>query len=92
MSVIPPAVKIAAKRAYFRTMLQGYEGWLAAGISVSLVLSLVRGEVDWVEVGATTTVGLIAPQIAGLRAWMNFTRKGIPGDYVDAAVDQRFQS
>lgn len=84
--IIPAAVKLAAKRAFVRTTMQGYEGVLVAGLSANAVLAWVRGEVDPVTLGVTAAVTVLAPPLAGLRSWLSITRKGIPEDYSDATL------
>lgn len=83
--IIPTETKLAARRGFIRTTLQGYEGILAAGITVNAVLAIATREVDLVVVGVTAAVTLIAPPLAGLRSWMSITSKGIPSEYVEAA-------
>lgn len=85
-SIVPAAVKLAAKRAFIRTMFQGYESVLAIGLSANLVVGLIRGEVDVLVLGVTGAVTLLAPPLAGLRSWLNITRNGIPKDYEDVTL------
>ncbi len=85
-NLIPDEVKTAAKRGFIRTMFQGYEGVLAAGISANVVVGLVRGEADWVTIGVTAAVTIIAPPLAGLRSYLSITRKGIPEEYQPATA------
>lgn len=84
--IIPAAVKLAAKRAFIRTMFQGYESVLAIGLSANVVVGLIRGEVDVLVLAVTGAVTLLAPPLAGLRSWLNITRNGIPKDYEDVAL------
>jgi hypothetical protein len=84
--IVPAATKLAAKRAFIRTTLQGYEALLAVGITANAVLAIVRGEVDMVTLGVTAAVAVAAPPLAGLRSWVSITRKGIPEDYQTATL------
>jgi hypothetical protein len=84
--IVPAATLLAAKRAFVRTMFQGYETVLAVGLSANLVVGLVRGEVDMLVLGVTAAVALISPPLAGLRSWLNITRNGIPEEYEDVAL------
>lgn len=84
--IVPAAVKLAAKRGFIRTTLQGYEALLAVGVTANAVLAIVRGEVDPVTLGVTAAVAIIAPPLAGLRSWVSITRNGIPEDYANATL------
>ena len=84
--IVPAATKLAAKRAFIRTTLQGLEGLLIGNISATTVIALIRGEIDWLVLAVTAAVTLIAPLIAGVRAWVSITRKGIPADYEAATL------
>ncbi len=85
--IVPESVKLAAKRGFVRTTMQGYEATLAVGLSANVILGLIQGEVDLVAAAVTTGVALIAPPLAGLRSWLSITRNGIPGEYAEAALD-----
>lgn len=85
--IIPSSTKLAAKRGFIRTTMQGYEATLAVGLSANVILSLVRGEVDLVAAAVTAGVAIAAPPLAGLRSWLSITRNGIPADYAEAALD-----
>ncbi|MFB7843090.1 hypothetical protein [Microbacterium sp. NPDC056052] len=43
--IIPAAVKLAAKRAFVGTTTQAYGAMLAAGITATAVLAVIRGDV-----------------------------------------------
>ncbi|MEW1990696.1 hypothetical protein [Microbacterium sp. NPDC078849] len=89
--IVPAAVRLAAKRAFVRTTYQAYAATLAAGISVTVVLGIVTGQIDVVATAVQFGVALAAPPLAGLVAWLNVTSNGIPKDYVDVAlVEQAF--
>lgn len=87
--LVPAAVQLAAKRAFIRTLFQGYESVLAIGLSANIVLGLIRGEVDVLTLGVTAAVTVLAPPLAGLRSWLNITRNGIPKDYADVTLVQQ---
>lgn len=85
-AIVPAGVKLAARRAFWRTTLQGYEALLYVSVTAQAVLSLVRGEVDLLVLGVNVAVAVAAPPVAGLRAWVSITRKGIPEDYENATL------
>lgn len=84
--IVPAATKLAAKRGFIRTMLQGYEGVLAAGITANGVLAIINGQIDLTVLIVTASVVVAAPPLAGLRSWVSITRKGIPEDYQNATL------
>lgn len=86
--IIPDSTRLAAKRGFIRTTMQGYEATLAVGLSANVILGLVRGEVDVVAAAVTAGVAVLAPPLAGLRSWLSITRNGIPADYREAALDE----
>ena len=86
--IVPPATRLAAKRGFIRTTLQGYEAVLAVGISANIVLGLIRGEADVLTLAVTAAVAIVSPPLAGLRSWVNITHNGIPEDYIPAAIGQ----
>lgn len=85
-SLIPAATKLAAKRAFIRTLFQGYESVLAIGLSANIIVGLVRGEVDVLSLGITAAVTVAAPPLAALRSYLNISHKGIPDDYKSAVA------
>lgn len=89
--IIPPAVKLAAKRGFIRTTAQALAATLTTGVSASVVLGIVSGEVDVVATAVTLGVALVSPVIAGAASYLSITANGIPGDYVPAAIDQEFE-
>ena len=90
--IVPTSTKLAAKRGFLRTMMQGYEATLAVGLSANVILGLIRGEVDLVAAGVTAGVTIAAPPLAGLRSWLSIMRNGIPADYREAALDEAAES
>ncbi len=84
--IIPAAVALAARRAFIRTTLQGYEAVLGVGITANGLLALIRGEADLAAVAVTVVIAVIGPPIAGLRSWASILRRGIPDDYRRAAL------
>lgn len=85
--IIPPDVKIAAKRAFTRTTFQAYAATLATSVSASAIVSLIRGEVDVVMVVVTVGLALVAPLLSGLRAYLNISAQGIPNEYQPQVVE-----
>lgn len=84
--IVSAETRLAAKRGFVRTTLQGYEGVLYAGVSANVVLGVIRGEADLVTLAVTAAVAVLAPPIAGLRSYISIYRKGIPTEYVDAGL------
>lgn len=82
-SVIPADVKIAAKRGFVRTTFQGYAGSLSTGVSATVILAIVNGEVDLTTAVVTAAVALLGPPVAGLASYLNISSKGIPDEYQD---------
>lgn len=90
--VIPAATKLAAKRAFVRTTTQAYGATLSGGVAVTTILAVVTGEVSLLVTAVTAGVALVSPIVAGLASYFDITSKGIPEDYVGAAIVQRFDS
>ena len=86
--IIPAGVKLAAKRAFVRTTYQAYAATLSAGIAVTAILAVVRGEVDMIETAITAGAAILSPPVAGLAAYLSVASKGIPDDYLPAAIDK----
>lgn len=86
--IIPEPVKLAAKRAFVRTTYQAYAATLSAGIAATAIIGVVRGEVDLLETAVTAGVAVLAPPVAGLAAYLSVSSKGIPDDYLPAALDK----
>jgi len=84
--IIPAAVKLAAKRAFVRTTYQAYAATLGAGVSATVILGIITGQVDPVATAVQFGVAVAAPPLAGLVAWLNVTSNGIPKDYTDVAL------
>ena len=86
-TVIPPAVKIAAKRGFIRTTYQAYAATIpAGGVSAAALIAFAQ-EPNWIVAGITVGAALLSPPLAGLASYLNITAKGIPEDYVEAAVE-----
>lgn len=79
--LIPSNVKLAAKRAFVRTLYQAFAATLGGGITASAILSVINGEIDPVVVGVTLGVALVAPLIGAGAAYFDIASKGIPEDY-----------
>ena len=85
-SIVPAATRLAAKRAFVRTTFQAYAATLGAGISATVILGIVTGQVDPIATAVQFGVAVAAPPLAGLVAWLNVTSNGIPRDYSDVAL------
>ena len=84
--IVPAAVKLAAKRMFVRTTFQAYAATLGAGVSATVILGIITGQVDPVATAVQFGVAVAAPPLAGLVAWLNVTSNGIPKDYTDVAL------
>lgn len=84
--IVPAAVKLAAKRGFIRTTLQSYATALAGGISTTVILQLVSGEVPLVPFLVTVGVAAVSPLLAGLISYATITANGIPADYATATL------
>lgn len=84
--IIPEATKLAAKRGFIRTTMQGYEALLAVGLTANAIVGAIRGEADLLVLGVTAAVAVVSPPLAGLRSYLSIAREGIPGDYEDLAL------
>ena len=86
--IIPAGVKLAAKRAFVRTTYQAYAATLSGGIAVTVILAVVRGQVDLLETAITAAAAVLSPPVAGMAAYLDVASKGIPDDYLPAALDK----
>lgn len=79
--LIPANAQLAARRGFIRTTAQAYGATLTTGISASVVLGVVTGEVELVPTLITIGVALVAPVIAGAASYFSILSRGIPEDY-----------
>lgn len=89
-NVIPDSTKLAAKRGFIRTTAQAAAATLTTGVSASIVLGVVTGQVEIVPTVVTIGIALVSPFIAGAASYLSILSNGIPQDYEAAAIDQRF--
>lgn len=82
-SLIPAAVKIAAKRAALKTAAQASRG---AGAAVVAAIGATVLGVDWLLVAGIAGSGVVTVVWAGLDAYLDKIRNGIPAEYEDAAL------
>ena len=90
--LIPVDATLAAKRAFIRTTSQAYATALAGGLSATVILSLVEGEVPLVATLITWGVAVVSPVLAGASAYFDILSKGIPEWYapvVDGGAPRR---
>ncbi|MEW1706999.1 hypothetical protein AB0230_07130 [Microbacterium sp. NPDC089190] len=80
-SLIPADAQLAAKRGFVRTTSQAYGTALAGGISTTVILGVVTGEVQPVPLLVTVGVVLVSPLIAGAASFFSILSRGIPADY-----------
>lgn len=88
--VIPPETKLAAKRAFWRTTSQGYATSISASLIISIV-SLITSSEDWLIVLVAVITAIVTPPAAGLAAYFQWLGKGIPEEYVPAAIEKRLE-
>lgn len=86
-SIVPAAVKLAARRAFVRTTYQAYAATLSAALLAS-VISLIVDQSNWVTVIVSVVTAIASPPLAGLASYLNMTSKGIPGDYAEAVYQE----
>lgn len=89
--IIPASTKLAAKRGFIRTTAQAFAATLTTGISASVVLGVVTGEVEIVPVVVTLGIAVLSPFIAGAASYLSILSNGIPADYELAAIDQHMR-
>lgn len=85
-NVIPASTKLAAKRGFIRTTAQAAAATLTTGVSASIVLGVVTGQVELVPTVVTLGIALVSPFIAGAASYLSILSNGIPEDYTDAAA------
>jgi len=83
-SIVPAAVKLAAKRGFVRTFTQS----LASVIPITAIAIPTTGDA-LVGVGLGVAGALVTAVLAGTASFLSITSKGIPGDYVDATLVQQ---
>ena len=88
-SIVPDSVKLAAKRGMVRTTYQALAATLTTGVSATVVLGVVSGEVEVIPTAVTLAVALVSPFIAGAASYLSITANGIPKDYADVTLVQQ---
>lgn len=80
--IIPPSVKLAAKRGFVRTATQS----LASVIPLAAIAIPTTGDA---LLGAGLAVGgaLVTAVLAGAASALSIISNGVPADYVPAALD-----
>lgn len=81
MSIVPARTSTAAKRGFIRTTAQAYAATLTTGLSASVVLGVVTGEVQLIPTLVTVGVSLASPLLAGGASYLSILSSGIPDDY-----------
>lgn len=84
--IIPAATKVAAKRGFIRTTSQAAAATLTTGVSASVVLRVVSGQVEAVPMIVTLGIAIVSPLIAGAASYLSILSSGIPDDYTNAGV------
>lgn len=84
--VIPPEVKIAAKRGFIRTTTQAYATSIpTGGIAVTTLIATIK-DPDWIVIVATVIAVILSPFLAGLASYLDIMSKGIPEEYTGEAT------
>ncbi len=86
--LIPTNVQFAAKRGFIRTSAQSLAATLTTGISATVVLGVVNGEVEVIPTIITLGVALLSPFIAGAASYFSIISNGLPEAYIPAALDK----
>jgi len=88
--LVPPAVKVAAKRGFIRTASQSIATALAGGVTVAIVTDAVgKAQAgDWVTLAVAAGVAVVTPIINGAQSYFSIIAKGLPEEYIPAALDQ----
>ncbi|MFT4282375.1 hypothetical protein [Microbacterium sp.] len=81
--IVPPEVKLAAKRAAAKTAAQAARG---AGAAIVGTIGLSVLGVDWLAVAATAGASLITVAWAAADAYLDKIHNGIPVEYVAAGL------
>lgn len=89
--IVPASVKLAAKRGFIRTTAQAYAATLTTGVSATVILGVATGEIELIPTLITLGVAVASPVLAGAASYLSIISKGLPEDYVPAAVDQQFR-
>lgn len=85
--LIPADARRAARRAFLRTLAQGYYSALAGlTISAGSVLAIVR-DPDWALYATIAAVWALTPVVGALAAYLSVINQGIPTDYAPVIVD-----
>ena len=87
--IIPPAVELAAKRGFLRTTAQAYAATLTTALpSATVIVATLQDPTAWLLAGITVGLALVSPIAAGAASYLSITAKGLPDDYLPAALDQ----
>jgi hypothetical protein len=86
MTIIPSAVKLAAKRGFIRTATQS----LASVIPIAAIAIPTTGDA-LLGVGLAAGGAVVTAVLAGAASALSIISNGIPVDYVNAGVDQQFR-
>lgn len=88
-SLIPGAVKVAAKRGFIRTTFQSYAATIPAGGVSAAVLASVVSNPDPVALITTAAAAVLSPPLAGLASYFSIVARGLPDDYANATDSAR---
>ena len=84
---IPLEAHLAAKRGFARTTAQAFASTIpTGGVSVATVVAFIE-DFNPVIVVATIIAALSTPLLAGLASYFSLLSRGIPEEYVSAAVE-----
>lgn len=80
-SLVPPAVRLAAKRGFIRTAAQSLSAAIpSAGIALAL-----SGD-WWLAAGLGAGSAVVTALLAGTASYLSIISKGVPGEYIAAGT------
>lgn len=86
-NIIPPSVKLAAKRGFIRTATQS----LSSVIPIVAIAIPTTGDA-LLGIGLGVAGAITTAVLAGTASALSIVSNGIPSDYVDAALEKEFGS
>ncbi|MGA6128845.1 MULTISPECIES: hypothetical protein [unclassified Microbacterium] len=91
--IVPTSTKLAAKRGFVRTTAQAYAATLSAGLpSAAVIVAVIQDPTGWLLAGITIALTLASPPAAGLASYLSIVSNGVPGEYVEAALNEAAES
>lgn len=79
--VVPASVRLAAKRAFVRTLTRGYAAAIPGGGITSAAAAALIHDASWVVIGANAAAWLLSPLLPAAASWLSFISNGVPQEY-----------